>query len=200
MTSSSSSQDRIELDGFTRFIHLGLMVFGLLALMTGFLAEDYKYQQHMGFSFHRWFGIGLTTFVALRLWHGFSGPQEARFREWVPYTRERLLFVVEDIKTLLKFQLPERPPRQGLSGLVQTFGLGAFAWMGATGALMFFLMTPGGKARGFLHLVKEMHEAGWWLALSFLCIHGGAVLLHALAGQDLWRPMFFLKRWSDQKG
>ena len=197
MTSSTSSQDSIELDGFTRFIHLGLIVFGVLALMTGFLAEDYKHQQHLGFSFHKWFGLGLAAFVALRLWHGLAGPQEARFREWVPYTRERLAFIVEDIMTLLKFHLPERPPRQGLSGLVQTFGLTAFAWMGATGALMFFLMTPGGKARGFLHLVKEMHEAGWWLALIFLCIHGGAVILHALAGQDLWRQMFFLKRRSD---
>jgi cytochrome b561 len=197
MTSAPGSQDRMELDGFTRFIHLGLMVFGLLALMTGFLAEDYKHQQHLGFSFHKWFGIGLAACIALRLWHGFSSAQEARFRDWVPYTRERFLFIVEDIMTLLKFQLPERSPRQGLSGLVETFGLAAFAWMGATGALMFFLMTPGGKARGFLHLVKEMHEAGWWLALIFLCIHGGAVILHALAGQDLWRQMFFLKRRSD---
>lgn len=197
MTSSPSSQDRIELDGLTRFIHLGLMVFGLLALITGFLAEDYKQQHHMGFSFHKWFGIGLAVFVALRLWHGFSGPQEARFREWVPYTRERLFFIGEDIKTLLTFQLPERPPRQGLSGLVETFVLAAFAWMGATGALMFFLMTPGRKAGGFVHLIKELHEAGWWIALVFLCIHGGAVIVHALAGQDLWRPMFFLKRRSD---
>jgi len=197
MTATNVSHDRMELDGLTRFIHLGLMVFGILALMTGFLAGDYKHQQHLGFSFHRWFGIGLAAFVALRLWHGFSGPREARFREWVPYTRERLLFIVEDIKTLLNFQLPERPPRQGLSGLVQTFGLAAFAWMGATGALMFFLVTPGGKARGFLHLIKEMHEAGWWLALIFLLIHGGAVILHALAGQDLWRQMFFLKGRSD---
>ena len=134
MTSSPRPHDRLELDGLTKFIHLGLMVFGLLALMTGFLAEDYKHQQHLGFSFHKWCGLGLAAFVALRLWHGLAGPREARFREWVPYTRERSLLIVEDIKTLLKFQLPERPPHQGLSGLVQTFGLGAFAWMGATGA------------------------------------------------------------------
>ncbi|MCX5891240.1 MAG: cytochrome b/b6 domain-containing protein [Deltaproteobacteria bacterium] len=196
MAPSPEYQERVELDGFTRFIHLGLTVFGLLALITGFFAGDYKHPHHAGFSFHKWFGIGLATFLALRLWHGFTGPQEARFREWVPYTRERLLFILKDIMTLLKSQLPERPPRQGLSGLVQTFGLAAFAWMGATGALMFILMTPGVKARGFLRLIKEMHEAGWWLALVFLCIHGGAVIIHALAGQDLWRPMFFLPRRS----
>ncbi len=194
MGTSPEHQERLELEGTTRFIHLGLMAFGILALMTGFFAGDYKHQHHLGFTFHRWFGIGLSAFLALRLWHGFSGPQEARFQEWLPHTRERLLCILEDFMSLLKFQFPERPPRQGLSGLVQAFGLAAFAWMGATGALMFFLMTPGGKARGFLHLIKEMHEAGWWLALVFLCIHGGAVIIHGLAGQDLWRPMFFLPK------
>jgi cytochrome b len=196
MEPSPEYKDRIALDGLTRFIHLGLMILGILALITGFFAGDYKTLRHLGFSYHKWFGIGLATFLALRVWHGFTGPQEARFWEWVPYTRERLLFILEDIMTLLKFQLPERSPRQGLSSLVQTFGLAAFAWMGTTGALMFFLMTPGGKARGFLHLVKEIHEAGWWLASVFLCIHGGAVIVHALAGQDFWRPMFFLERRS----
>jgi len=196
MTQLGEYQNHRELDGLTRFVHLGLMVFGVLALITGFFAGDYKHLQHVGFSFHKWFGIGLAIFLALRLWHGFSGPQEARFREWVPYTRERWLCIFEDIATLLKLQLPERPPHQGLSGLVQTFGLAAFGWMGATGTLMFFLMVPGGKARGFLHLVKEIHEAGWWLALAFLSIHGGAVILHALAKKDLWRPMFFLPRRS----
>ncbi len=194
MTTSTESMNRREIDGLTRFIHLGLTVFGLLAWTTGFFAGDYKTAGHLGFSFHRWFGIGLATFLAFRLWHGFFGPREAQFREWVPYTREGLLLIWEDIMTLLRLQLPERPPRKGLSGLVQTFGLAAFSWMATTGSLMFFFLTPGGKARGFLHSIKEIHEAGWWLVLVFLCIHGGAVILHALAGQDLWRPMFFLQR------
>jgi cytochrome b len=171
-----------------------MIVFGLLALLTGFLAGDYKTSRHLGFGVHRWLGISLAAFLALRLWHGFWGPQEARFRQWVPFTRERLLYILEDLGTILKFQLPDRPPRQGLSGLVQTFGLAAFAWMGTTGACMFFFMTSGGKATGFMYLVKEIHEAGWWLALVFLCIHGGTVILHALAGQELWRSMFFLPR------
>ena len=81
----------------------------------------------------------------------------------------------------------------GLSGLVQTFGLGAFAWMAVTGSLMFFYLTPGHKARGFLHPIKEMHEAVVWLIPIYLGIHVGAVLLHALAGDHRWRRTFFLK-------
>jgi cytochrome b561 len=82
----------------------------------------------------------------------------------------------------------------GLSGLVQTVGLGAFAWMALTGSLMFFCLTPGYKARGFLHLVKEMHEAVMWLIPIYLGIHVGAVLLHALAGDHRWQRTFFLKK------
>jgi cytochrome b len=114
METSSEHQERPELDGTTRFIHLGLMVFGILALITGFFAGDYKHPHHVGFSFHKWFGVGLATFLALRLWHGFSGPQEARLGVWGPYTQERVLFILEDIKSLLKFQLPKRSPWQGL--------------------------------------------------------------------------------------
>ena len=86
MAQSPEYQDRMELDGLTRFIHLGLTVFGLLASITGFFAGDYKDPHHAGFSFHKWFGIGLATFLALRLWHGFSGPRRRSFGSGFPIT------------------------------------------------------------------------------------------------------------------
>jgi Ni,Fe-hydrogenase I cytochrome b subunit len=81
-----------------------------------------------------------------------------------------------------------------LAGLVLTFGLAVFAWMAATGTLMAFFLTPGHKAGGFLHAIKEMHELGLWLIVAFLVIHVGAVALHALAGDHLWRKMFFIEK------
>ena len=78
--------------------------------------------------------------------------------------------------------------------MVQTFGLAIFAWMALTGSLMALWITPGLKASGFAWVIKEMHELGLWLILGFLAIHMSAVALHALAGQDLWRRMFFFKR------
>ncbi len=80
MGTTPEHQERLELEGTTRFIHLGLMAFGILALVTGFFAGDYKHQHHLGFSFHKWFGIGLASFLALYLWHGFSGPQGRDFK------------------------------------------------------------------------------------------------------------------------
>jgi cytochrome b len=183
-----------DLDGLTRFIHLGLTVFGILALITGLWAGDYKGSHHLGFRVHKWLGLTLSFFLAWRIWYGFSGPREARFSQWAPYTLERLKVAGEDCLTLLGLRLPERPSHQGLAGVVQTFGLAAFAWMALTGSWMALWLTPGRKAGGFVHAVKEMHEVGPWLILAFLAIHGGAVTLHALAGQNLWRKMFFLEK------
>jgi cytochrome b len=183
-----------ELENIARVIHLGLTLFGISAWATGFLAGDYKRMEHLGFSTHSWLGIGFAFFLVLRIGYGFCGPDDYKFSKWVPYTKDRLQAVFEDISRLLRFKLPERPMHVGLSGLVQTCGLGAFAWMALTGSLMFFYLTPGHKARGFLHLIKEMHESAIWLIPLYLGIHVGAVLLHALAGDHRWRQTFFLKR------
>ncbi len=191
MTDSPRPMESPGLDDLTRFIHLGLAVFGMLALLTGLWAGDYKRMHHLGFSIHKWLGLTLAFFMAWRLWHGFFGPPEARFSQWVPFTPQRLKPALEDLVNLLRFKLPDRPARQGLAGVVQTFGLAVFAYMAATGSLMALFLTPGGKARGLVHALKEMHELGLWLIVGFLAIHGGAVLLHAATGDHRWRRTFF---------
>ena len=173
-----------DLDDLTRFIHLGLTVFGILALITGLWAGDYKRVHHLGFSVHKWLGLTLSFFMAWRIWHGFYGPREARFSQWVPYTPERLKMAWEDCLNLLRLKLPERPSHQGLAGVVQTFGLAVFAWMALTGSLMALWLTPGRKAGGFVHAIKEMHELGLWLIVAFLAIHVSAVTLHACSGPE----------------
>jgi cytochrome b561 len=185
---------RPELDEITRAIHLGLAVFAILALITGLWAGDYKRLHHLGFSLHKWLGLTVTFFMVWRIWHGFYGPREARFSQWVPYTPERLQLAGEDCLTLLRLKLPDRPAHQGLAGVVQTLGLAVFAWMALTGSMMALFLTPGRKAGGLVHVIKEMHELGLWLIVAFLAIHGGAVLLHALGGDHRWRQAFFLER------
>ena len=197
MEPRSNSRERGELDDLTRFIHLGLTVFGILAYVTGLWAGDYKRAYHLGFSVHKWLGISLSFFMFCRLWLGFYGSREAQFSQWVPYTRERVLMVLEDLVNLLRLKLPDRAVHQGLAGVVQTFGLAVFSWMALTGTLMFIFLEPGRKAGGALRFIKELHEAGLWLILIFLGIHVGAVTLHALAGNDLWRQAFFLKKKQD---
>ena len=194
MTDSHQPAEKPQLDELTRLIHLGLAIFGILALITGLWAGDYKRVHHLGFSIHKWLGLTLSFFMAWRLWHGFYGPREARFSQWAAFTPEQLRIAWEDSLTLLRLKLPDRPPHQGLAGVVQTFGLAVFAWMALTGALMALWLTPGRKAGVFVHTFKEMHELGLWLIVAFLAIHGGAVLLHALTGDHRWRNTFFLEK------
>ena len=90
MTEAPPPIERDDLDDVTRFIHLGLTVFGLLALITGLWAGDYKRVHHLGFTVHKWLGLTLSFFMAWRIWLGFYGPREARFSQWAPFTPERL--------------------------------------------------------------------------------------------------------------
>ncbi|MGQ9688274.1 MAG: cytochrome b/b6 domain-containing protein [Desulfobaccales bacterium] len=182
-----------ELDGFTIFLHFGLMLFGVFAWLTGDWAGDYKKLQPLGFTIHKMVGLGVALIIAARLYHGFGGPKPARFATWVPYSRERLRLVLEDILGLIKLKLPDRPPHQGLAGLWETFGLAVFTWMAGTGLSMFLFLTPGQKPRGFVHVIKELHELGEMLIPVFLVVHVAAVIVHALAGDHRWRKMFFLK-------
>lgn len=181
------------LDSLTVFLHFGLMVFGVLAWLTGDWAGDYKKVKHLGFIVHKMLGMGAALFVAARLFHGFCGPGPARFANWVPYTPERVKMIFEDIRSLFTLKLPERAPHQGLAALWESFGLAAFTWMTVTGLLMFLFLLPGQKAHGAMHLVKELHEVGEWLVPIFLAVHVGAVILHALAGDHRWRTIFFLQ-------
>lgn len=193
MTSPPNISKTNDLDVFTRIIHLGMMIFGMLAWIASDWAEDYEHAKHLGYIVHSWLGMGLTLFVSLRLIYGLIGPKAIRFAHWVPYTKSRLIFVWEDIQTLLRFQLPDRPAHQGLAGLVQTFGLLTFSWLSLTGSLIFFYLKPGVEASGMVHYIKEMHEIGEELIPMYLALHVGAVILHALTGRHLWRKMIFLK-------
>ena len=181
-----------DLDFFVRFLHLGILTCGLLAYLTSDWAGDYEHVKHLGFNVHKWLGMGLAFFIALRLFYGLVGPANVRFKHWVPYNKAGLILVWEDIVTLLKFHLPYRQSHQGLAGLVQSFGLLIFSWLAFTGSLMFFYLQPGQKTAGVLHFIKELHEIGESVIPIFLALHVGAVLLHALTGRHLWRKMFFL--------
>jgi len=191
MSERERGDDR--LDGGTRFLHLGLACLGLLAWGTGWLADDYKELHHGGFTIHGWIGIGTAVFLGLRLLYGIVGPRPARFWNWVPVRPGRVRLALEDLRGLLRLQLPDREPRQGLAAVVESLGLIIFLFLSGTGIALYLYLEPGLKARGTMHFIKELHEAGGVLLPFFIGVHAGAVLLHALAGKHLWRRMLFLR-------
>ncbi len=199
MTDNTGLNDKTKLGPVAILIHLGLLIFGVAAGVTGLLAEDYKKAEPIGFTIHSWLGMGLAVFAGIRLLTGIIGPRSVRFTQWMPFTVSRMKRVVEDMAGLARFRMPERPTHEGLAGLVQTFGLTVFFLMASTGTYLYFFLEPGRKAVGFVHDVKELHEIGLFLIPVFLGMHAGAVLLHALRGNHVWRKIFFLSDTMDNR-
>jgi cytochrome b len=176
-------------DAATRLIHLLLALLGIAALVSGQFADDYRRALHTGFDIHRWIGIAMASALAVRIVWGFVGPSTVRFAQWLPVTPARLRSCAADVADLLRLRLPMREGHDGLAGLIQAIGLAAFAWMAATGTLMWIYLEPGTRATGWLHTVKELHEGGQVVAIAYVTLHAGAVLAHSLAGHPLWRRM-----------
>ena len=92
-----------DLDVFSRIIHLWILVPGIAAWLTGELAGDFEKTRHLGFTVHKWLGISLSAFVCLRLVYGLIGPRTYRFKQWLPYTKDRLKASWEAALGLLSF-------------------------------------------------------------------------------------------------
>ena len=175
-----------------RLIHLGIMIFALSAWLTGEWGEDYKKGAHLGFTLHKWLGMGLTLPLVLRLLYGMIGPADLRFSRWVPWTGERLQHAWRGVKGVLLLNPPDRTAHLGMAGIIQAAGIALFAWMAATGSILFLFLEPGRRASGPLRGVMELHEAGEGLIPAYLIVHVGAVTIHALFGRQIWRKMLFL--------
>ena len=67
MDQHSGMTKRNDLDVFSMIIHLGMLIPGIAAWLTGELADDYEKAEHLGFTTHKWLGITLASFVCLRL-------------------------------------------------------------------------------------------------------------------------------------
>ncbi|HVJ10918.1 MAG TPA: cytochrome b/b6 domain-containing protein [Burkholderiales bacterium] len=176
-------------DAPTRLIHLLLALLGVAALVSGQFADDYRRAAHPGFDVHSVIGLALAAALALRIAWGFFGPAAVRFAQWLPLTRPRLDACAQDLAGLARLRLPHRPGHQGLAGLVQAIGLCAFAWMAVSGMLLWFYLEPGARAVGWIRTVKELHEGGQAVAIAYVALHAGAVLIHSLAGDPVWRRM-----------
>jgi cytochrome b len=129
----------------------------------------------------------MAVAIAVRLAWGLVASGEARFSRWVPFTRERLRLAWQDARDLARLRLPSHAGHAGLAGLVQSLGLMAFLWMAATGAALYAYLEPGARVTGWLRIVKDLHEGGQVAVLTYLVLHVGAVVAHAIAGEPLWR-------------
>jgi len=193
MAGSASSCAAPRYDGVIRFVHLFLVSLCLAGWGSAQFAGDYKYAEHLGFDVHRWIGVGFAAALLLRVLYGLLGPHAVRFANWFPFSASNLKLAEQDIAQLSRLQVTERAPHEGIAGLVQGLGVIAFIAIASTGVAMALYLEPGSRASGWLHAVKQIHEAAQLLIPAYLLLHLGGVVLHALFGQDLWRSMFFLR-------
>lgn len=184
------STQQIRYSWPTRLVHLGLAVFGISAYFTADAAHGAS--DSPGYLWHAYLGLAVSAFVLIRLARGFAGPGSMRFGSWAPWSRGQLAMALDDLKMLFRLKLPERSFHAGFAGLAQFFGLLLFAWMSATGIVMYFV--DGATGGELFEIAEEMHEIGEYLVPIYLILHVGGVVLHALNGTHLWRRMFGVGR------
>ena len=187
------ANDDVRLDIPTRVLHVGVAVLGTWAWWIGEDAGDYHKAVHPNFILHEYVGLAFSAVLALRLIYGFFGPRALRFSAWVPYTRERWAAVKADVQSLLRLRMPEPSVHRGLNAAVQSAGLLLFTWQAVCGTVLSICITPGERAVGWLHGLKELHQlASVWIP-TYLALHVGATVLHAIKGRQIWKKMVFME-------
>lgn len=176
-----------------KWIHLALAILCLAAWGSAQFAGDYKRALHVGFSVHEFIGIAFTFALAVRVLAGLLGPRKARFATWLPLAAGNRRLIADDLRNWRVLRFPERAPHEGVAGLVQFLGLLVFVAIASTGTLLALYLEPGTRATGWLHGLKEVHEAAQVLIPAYLGLHVGGTAVHALLGQHFWREMFFIR-------
>lgn len=171
---------------YAKILHLGLAGFGIAAFFTGEFAEDST--NSFGYLLHAYLGLSLGLFMLLRIIPGLSSSRAMSFSSWSLFSRQQWGFVLQDLRSLLLLRVPERGRHEGLAGITQAFGLLVFALMALTGTGLFLL--GGEPESGLFEAIEEAHEIGESLIPLYLILHVGAVILHTIAGNSIWKRMF----------
>jgi len=109
----------------------------------------------------------IITFVALEFKrYGFS--------YFFPYLNGNFAQLLNDIKQLLSFKLPEAKP-YGLAAIIQGLGLGAVLLVVGSGLTWFIGWNVGAS---WEHDIKELHELLTGLVEAYLIGHGVVGVLH----------------------
>jgi len=171
---------------YAKFMHIGMATFGIAAYLTADGAEDGS--NSFGYMLHAYLGLSLATFILLRVIRGFRGSGPMRFSDWSPFSRRQWALGMQDVRSLLRFDVPQRGMHEGLAGLTQAFGLLLFSWMAVTGTAQFLM--GGGPESNLLEIIEEFHEVGEVLIPVYLALHVGSVAVHSLAGHPIWQKMW----------
>jgi len=187
----------MQYDRLTRFFHL-FIAFGITAQMFMTLVMVHPKpgrEANVFFEIHEILGVALLgVLVAHWVW-SLVRQGVAPIGHLFPWFSGKRLGAlkadaVNHVKHLTKMSLPETDTPSPLAGAVQGLGLLAATLLGVTGLIILIYAEPGQRMVGWLHDVKEVHEAFGPVMWTYLGIHVGAGILHQIVGQEGVASMF----------
>ncbi len=102
--------------------------------------------------------------------------------------------IIKHITHLSRLKLPSTDEPSPLAGSIQGLGLIVATLLAITGTLILLYSDPTQRMTGWLHDVKEIHEAFGPMMWAYLGIHVGAGMMHQFFGHQTIRTMFRLAR------
>lgn len=186
----------MQYDRFTRLLHLliaaGITIQMLLTLVM--VHPKPGREANVFFEVHEILGVGLLGALVVHWLWSFvrRGPVPvAQLFPW--FSGERLQAVKDDAASYLRhltdLSLPSAEEPSPLAGAIQGIGLVVATLLAITGTVILVYAVPGQKMVGWLHDVKEVHEALGPLMWGYLALHVGAGMLHQAAGHGVIGPM-----------
>jgi len=183
-------------DRLTRFLHL-LIACGItiqMALSLVMIHPKPDREANFFYEIHEILGVALLgVLVAHWAWSMVRRGTTPAGHLFPWFSRKRLQAIKVDARSyvehLIRFSLPAAAAPSPLAGAIQGIGLLIATLLASSGVIIFTYAIEGQKMVGWLHMVKEVHEAFAPILWGYLVLHVGVVMLHQLAGHGVVEPM-----------
>lgn len=185
----------------TRVLHLSMVItvsaqLALSLIMAPPNEENASILASTAFEAHEAFGVAaLLIVLAHWLWMLIKQTDGgiANLFPWFGKAREE---VINDVKALLKGQLPQGGVRGGLPGFIHGMGFLAVTGIAISGGLLFVLLPENGPFPGSVKFLAETHEFFGPLVWTYWGAHSAVALLHHRMGHTTLKDMFSFRKTS----
>ncbi|MEO5363707.1 MAG: cytochrome b/b6 domain-containing protein [Magnetococcus sp. DMHC-8] len=176
-------------DRFTRLLHL-LMATGIVAELVLSLVMVHPKPGRLGDTFYAlhatWGQVLLGLLLVHWIWRmAWSGNiSVAMLFPWFSGNRCRAIYsdMQRYMAHAIRLRLPDSRQVSPLASAVQGLGLVVATLLGVSGIALSFGMEADGAMPGWVHVVKEGHEALGSLLWGYLVVHATMAVLHQWAG------------------
>ena len=195
-----------------------LLVISLVLLILGYEGLEEMGRDDLAERFeelHAYFGGFFAVTFTLRVIWAFMGNKYARWSDIVPYTKEKIVALTENISWFLSGFKNKAPLVVGHNPVASLLYIALFFVLLAqivTGLLLAgieFDMFPGNLITGGLgehaieeieEVAEEIHEFGLWFVIGFFIFHMGGLLIHYLFDRGgLLASMLHGKKYFSKK-